>query len=171
MKIRETKKKNVEEKAEEKEQKVGENVERKVKRVEESRIPICTIILRIEFAPSRVDRRTALYERLNEASKRKALAVEELRHSAADVSRGDKSTDSSTTTITKTGVKSGFLNKKTKKEEKKEESIWNRFYKKTIGPQSMFRQVFPIMKNYCLFFGIVALIHYKGEFLEIPAPV
>ena len=130
-------------------------------------IPICTVTLSVEFNSSKKDQMDAFYELLNTATKRKAAAIDNLRKSASAVGR--TSTAPAQTEVAskvKSAVKSGFLNKK-----KKEAGFFKKMYEKTIGPQSLLRMTFPILKNYCLFFGAVALMHYRGNDLALPPPV
>ena len=130
-------------------------------------IPICTVTLSVEFNSSKKDQMDALYELLNTATKRKAAAIDNLRKCASAVGR--TSTSQAQTEMAnkiKSAVKSGFLNKK-----KKEAGFFKKLYEKTVGPQSFLRMAFPIMKNYCLFFGAVALMHYRGNDLALPPPV
>lgn len=137
----------------------------------EVKTEICDVTLRVEFEPSNTDRRESLYAQLNEASKRKAAALEQLRKCAVDVSRSTNSYKEELI-VSEPAVKSGFLNKKIMRNKKETEpNILRKWYEKTIGPNSVFRSLFPIMKNYCIFFGVVVLMHYKGDFLEFPSPV
>lgn len=139
----------------------------------EATIPLCSIILRVEYYPSQTDIADELYTLLNQASKTKSNAIEELRKKAVDISRNTDNTTTSADLSTpeevssSAAVKSGFLNKS----KKKTDGFLTKWYHKTVGPKSTFRLMFPIFQNYCLFFGVVALMHFKGNFLEIPAPV
>jgi hypothetical protein len=131
-------------------------------------IPVCTVTLRIEFEPSRKDRKDGLYDLLNKVSKRKAAAIDRLRKSAAAVSRLSAQ-DSPSKEGDKAGsraVKPGFLNK-----EKKEAGFFKRLYERTIGPNSLFVMIAPIAKNYVIFFGTVAFMHFQGQQLALPPPV
>lgn len=126
--------------------------------------PICTVTLRIIYKPSTKDLREELYDLLNKASQKKAAAITNLRKSAANVSR---SAPPSKTKSKSPAVKAGFLNKK-----KKEPSKIQAWYQKWLGPQSMLRaSIIPISKNYVIFFGTIALCHWKGHELALPAPV
>lgn len=143
----------------------------------ELQLPIYTVTLRLEYTPSSDDRRDALYEALNEVSKRKVAAIESLRKNAGLVNRaktaeaGSSSESSSSGVLTKPStpaVKSGFLNKSAKP---KEIPFYKRWYDKTIGPTSMLWVVGPIAKNYVIFAGISLFIHWKGDLLSLPPPV
>lgn len=134
--------------------------------------PICTVTLKIEYEPSAKDQRDKLYDMLNSASKRKAAAIDKLRKSAAEVSRATKASpskaaDAKSGSSPNKAVKAGFLNKKAKKED----GFLKRMYNKTIGPSSMLRIIFPIAKNYVIFFGAAVLMHFKGQELALPPPV
>lgn len=129
-------------------------------------IPTCFVHVRVEYNPSTKDQKDELYDLLNKASKRKAMAVDKLRKSAAALNRS-KPTVADAPKDGKV-VKSGFLNKKA---QPKKEMFFIRWYNKTLGPNSLTRQVFPIAKNYILFFGGVALMHFQGQQLALPPPV
>eukprot|EP00560_Eucampia_antarctica_P006067 CAMPEP_0197824874 /NCGR_PEP_ID=MMETSP1437-20131217/2077_1 /TAXON_ID=49252 ORGANISM="Eucampia antarctica, Strain CCMP1452" /NCGR_SAMPLE_ID=MMETSP1437 /ASSEMBLY_ACC=CAM_ASM_001096 /LENGTH=494 /DNA_ID=CAMNT_0043424675 /DNA_START=106 /DNA_END=1590 /DNA_ORIENTATION=+ len=128
-------------------------------------LPICTIRVKLEFEPAKKSRVDALSQLLNECSKRKAKAIDSLRQCAATVGRTDNNSTVAATTK-EASVKAGFLNKKPK-----QPPIWRRWYEKTIGPQSMLRMLSPIMKNYGLFIGAVALVHFRGNDLALTPPV
>lgn len=143
-------------------------------------VPICVLTLQVEFIPSKKEEKDALYEVLNTAIKQKNEAVEKLRKSAVAMSQSKqtKSDDtSSSLSITSTigkrnpkpAVKPGFLNKKSSKT--KEPNFFIKLYNRSIGPESMFRKLFPITKNYFLFFGAIALFHFKGNEVALPPPV
>lgn len=139
-------------------------------------VPTCVVTLQVEYTPSKKEERDALYKELNNASKQKYIAVEKLRRTAAALSQvraSDTTASSSAVTNSsknpKPAVKPGFLQKTPPK--KKEPNFIMKLYNRTIGPDSMFRKVFPIAKNYCLFFGAIALFHFKGHELALPAPV
>jgi len=143
----------------------------------DANIPLCSITLRVEYRPSQTDVLDELYTLLNQASKTKSSAIEELRKRAMDISRSTDNTASSPADLStpeevslssSVAVKSGFLNKSKKKNS---DGFFTKWYQKTIGPKSTFRLMMPIFQNHCLFFGVVALMHFKGNFLEIPAPV
>ena len=131
--------------------------------------PVCTVTLKIEFEPSKKDQKDELYDLLNKVSKRKAAAIDKLRKSAAAVSRL-AAQDSPSKGDDKAGasraVKPGFLNK-----EKKEAGFLKRLYERTIGPNSLFMMLAPIAKNYVIFFGTVAFMHFQGQQLALPPPV
>jgi hypothetical protein len=125
--------------------------------------PTCTITLRVTYKPSAKDQREELYDLLNKASQKKVKAIDQLRKCATAVSR---TAPSSTNATTKPTMKPGFLNK-----QRKGKSKWKLWYDRTLGPQSFVRQVMPIAKNYVIFFGAMALFHFKGQELALPAPV
>ncbi len=134
-------------------------------------VPTCFVHSQIEFIPSAKDKKDELYVLLNKASKQKASAVDKLRKSAAALNRSrmmEATTKSGGASASASAVKSGFLNKKTPK---KEPMFLVRWYEKTLGPNSMLRKVYPIAKNYVLFFGGVALMHFQGQQLSLPPPV
>lgn len=125
--------------------------------------PLCTLSLKMIFKPSAKDQKEALYELLNKASLRRSQALD--RH------RGEQRTAMTTASPSKKpAVKPGFLNNK--KQPKKEESKIMEFYNKYLGPKSLGRGViFPIAKNYVIFFGAIVMMHFKGQELALPAPV
>jgi hypothetical protein len=131
-------------------------------------VPVCTLSVHLEYTPSLNDKRDALYDQLNEVSKRKAEAIELLRKSASALNRAkleevdDKKSPA---------VKSGFLNKSKPASVKAPPPFWKRWYDKTIGPKSMLWVIGPVAKNYVIFFGVSAFFHYKGELLALPPPV
>jgi len=135
--------------------------------------PVCTAVFRVEYEPSTADQKQELYELKSRSTSRREMAIEKLRSCAAALNRIKSSTTklsdgaSKDTTSKTPAVKSGFLNKK----EKKQPFILARWYEKTIGPDSLLRQLFPIFKNYILFFGAVALMHFQGQQLALPPPV
>ena len=136
--------------------------------------PVCTVTLKVEFEPSKKDQKDELYDMLNKASKKKATAIDKLRKSAAAVSRlsKDETTSRGSSTSSSTSrspaVKAGFLNKK---EKKAEPGALRRLYERTIGPNSLLRNVFPVAKNYIIFFGTALFMHYQGQQLALPPPV
>ena len=132
-------------------------------------LPLCTLSVQLEYTPSSTDKRDALYEKLNEVSKRKAAAIEKLRQSAAEVNRAKIAESGEAKGKGGNVVKAGFLNKS--KPEAKAVPFWKRWYEKTIGPQSMLWVVGPIAKNYVIFIGCSVFFHYKGDLLALPPPV
>ena len=149
-------------------------------------LSLCTVTLRIAYYPSAEDRRDALYDRLNEVSKRKVAAIEDLRRSAGIVNRARASAEEATSGSGSGGggggpaVKSGFLNKTSKgaavpssSGDNKSSSppFWKRWYDRTIGPRSMLWVVGPVAMNYVLFAGASLFLHYKGDLLALPPPV
>jgi hypothetical protein len=131
---------------------------------------VCSVVFRVTYKPSAKDQREELYELLNKVSERKTKYVGELQQAAIMSHRSTSSTSSSTV------VRSGFLNKsppqKSKQQQQqKKPSQWKRLYEKTIGPQSMIRIIFPVAKNYIIFFGAVILFHFRGQELALPPPV
>lgn len=137
-------------------------------------VPLYTIVIQLEYRPSPEDRRDALYEKLNEVSKRKVAAIESLRKSAVIANRARAAEGDSTTGGESDrggpAVKSGFLNK-VKVQEEKSIPFWKRWYENTIGPQSMLWVLGPAAKNYIIFVGVSLFIHYKGDLLALPPPV
>jgi hypothetical protein len=148
-------------------------------------IPLYTIVIQLEYTPSPEDRRDALYEKLNEVSKRKVAAIESLRKSAgmANRARGGSAVEGGGTSGDSSGnkaspaVKSGFLNKTKGGGEDKSSSavavvpFWKRWYENTLGPQSMLWVLGPVAKNYIIFVGVTLFIHYRGDLLALPPPV
>mmetsp|Transcript_13532 Transcript_13532/g.20128 ORF Transcript_13532/g.20128 Transcript_13532/m.20128 type:complete len:477 (+) Transcript_13532:134-1564(+) len=130
-------------------------------------IPTCVVYFRIEFDISLKEQKDELYNLLNNASKRKAVAVDKLRKAAALLNRSKPAEEAKGGNDVK-AVKSGFLNKKSTK---KKSMFLVRWYEKTIGPQSTTRKLFPIAKNYIIFFGAVTLMHFQGQQLGLPPPV
>lgn len=127
--------------------------------------PLCTVALKMVFKPSGKDIKEALYELLNKASLRKSQAVD--RHQKEQRS-AMTAASSSNSPDKKPAIKAGFLNKKAKKDE---ESKLLQFYNKWLGPKSLGRVIFPIAKNYVIFFGAIIMMHFKGQELSLPAPV
>jgi hypothetical protein len=145
-------------------------------------IPLYTIVIQLEYTPSPEDRRDALYEKLNEVSKRKVAAIESLRKSAGIANRargadGGTSDDPNSGNKASPAVKSGFLNKTKGGGEDKSSSavavvpFWKRWYENTLGPQSMLWVLGPVAKNYIIFAGVTLFIHYRGDLLALPPPV
>ena len=135
-------------------------------------LPLYTLTVQLEYTPSSDDKRDALYQALNEVSKRKVAAIESLRKNAGLVNRAKASEADSIKggelTKSNPAVKSGFLNKS---KTEKTTPFYKRWYDKTIGPKSMLWVVGPIAKNYIIFVGISLFIHYKGDLLALPPPV
>jgi hypothetical protein len=131
---------------------------------------ICTAVFRVEYEPSTADQKQELYELKSQNTSRREMAIDKLRKCAAALNR-IKSSSSKTSegkdAAKNLAVKSGFFNKK----EKKRPFFLVRWYEKTVGPDSLLRQLFPIFKNYILFFGAVALMHFQGQQLALPAPL
>lgn len=140
-------------------------------------LPIYTLTVQLEYTPSPDDKRDALYDKLNEVSKRKVAAIESLRKNAGILNRARASEAASAipgkSEVGKpktAAVKSGFLNKKSAAEAKPP-PFWKRWYEKSIGPNAMLWVVGPVAKNYVLFVGLSLFIHFKGDLLALPAPV
>mmetsp|Transcript_150 Transcript_150/g.216 ORF Transcript_150/g.216 Transcript_150/m.216 type:complete len:463 (-) Transcript_150:67-1455(-) len=141
-------------------------------------VPICTATFRIEFIPSVNELKSELYDLLNIASKKKATSIDAMRKAAAAVSRArtkvamaSNNQSSSDEKDNKNQlVKKGFLNKDGIGK-KKREFFLMRWYNKTLGPQSLVRILFPVVKNYVIFFGAAGLMHYQGHQLALPPPV
>lgn len=121
---------------------------------------VCTCMLEVVYSPSKKDQREELYELMNKTSKRRAAAVQELRQVAMAAQR-------QAVVSKEPAVKSGFLNKGRKKEPSKLVAWYDRY----LGPRSMVRQVVPMVKNYVLFFGVTAFLHFNGQLLALPQPV
>lgn len=146
-------------------------------------IPTYILTMQLQYTPSPEDRRDALYDKLNEVSKRKVAAIESLRKNAAMVNRAKAAEATAAGGPGKEGggggavgkrpaVKPGFLNK-TNAAEKEEATppLWKRWYEKTMGPNAMLWVVGPIAKNYLIFAGVSMFVHWKGDLLSLPAPV
>lgn len=141
-------------------------------------IPICVVKFRMEYTPSIEDKKQALYEKLNEASRRRALAIENLRKAvtlkpsasnAVTTSTGTTAAAASKSKNPKPAVKPGFLNKSSKA--KKKVNPFFAFYQKNFGPTSMLRKaIIPIAKNYVIFFGACIFMHFRGQELALPPP-
>lgn len=135
-------------------------------------LPTCVLDLKIEYNASTKDQTLILTEKYNAAVARHAVAVDKLRKIGVAVRRAKiaaaASSQLATTDNKKPAVKPGFLNKQPKK---KEPMFYVRWYEKTLGPNSLFRKVYPIAKNYVLFFGGVLLMHFQGHQLALPPPV
>lgn len=143
-------------------------------------IPLYTVVIQLEYTPSPEDRRDALYEKLNEVSKRKVAAIESLRKSAGIANRARGTSDRDSTSggadsgKSSPAVKSGFLNRTKGGEEKSAVAVipfWKRWYENTLGPQSMLWVLGPVAKNYIIFVGVSLFIHYRGDLLALPPPV
>lgn len=169
-----------EEKSEEIEPTLEEETKKDKPSSETILVPTCVINFRFEYISSSKDQRDELYDMLNKASKKKAMAINKLRESAKAINRAkvaEASTGGVMTTASGGGaasqrsaaVRAGFLNKKDGK--KKEPMALVRWYQKVFGPQSILRAVYPIAKNYVLFFGAVALMHFQGHNLALAPPV
>eukprot|EP00549_Striatella_unipunctata_P019467 CAMPEP_0118707196 /NCGR_PEP_ID=MMETSP0800-20121206/21039_1 /TAXON_ID=210618 ORGANISM="Striatella unipunctata, Strain CCMP2910" /NCGR_SAMPLE_ID=MMETSP0800 /ASSEMBLY_ACC=CAM_ASM_000638 /LENGTH=372 /DNA_ID=CAMNT_0006609935 /DNA_START=221 /DNA_END=1339 /DNA_ORIENTATION=- len=132
--------------------------------------PICSVTFNVEFKPSSKDIREALHDMLNKVSKRKAAAIDNLRKSAAAVSRAAPPPAGGSTDVipSQRAVKPGFLNAKSKKVQ---EDALTKFYNRFLGPTSLLRTVVPVVKNYIIFFGAVAFFHFRGQFMALPPPV
>ncbi len=133
-------------------------------------VPTCTVSLKVEYNASSKDQGMILNEKYNAAVARQTVAVEKLRRIATAVRRAQLAAEGSDKTGVsgnkKPSVKPGFL-----KKIKKEPMFLVRWYNKTLGPNSLLRKVYPIAKNYVLFFGGVILMHYQGHQLALPPPV
>ena len=126
--------------------------------------PVFHATLEIKFVPSPKDQREELYELLNKATTKKNQAVEKLRQTALAASRQQQST----AVTKKPAVKPGFLNKGAgKKDDKGILHVLDKYF----GPRSFLRQVFPVAKNYVIFFAAAAIFHFKGDMLSLPPPV
>mmetsp|Transcript_2112 Transcript_2112/g.2864 ORF Transcript_2112/g.2864 Transcript_2112/m.2864 type:complete len:484 (-) Transcript_2112:188-1639(-) len=132
-------------------------------------VPTCVVYLKIEYNASASDQKAILDEKYNATVARKAVAMEKLRKIAISLRRAQmaEASKQQKDDNTKPSVKPGFLNKQTKK---KGPMFLVRWYEKTIGPNSLLRKVYPIAKNYVLFFGGIILMHYQGHQLALPPP-
>lgn len=151
---------------------IAENLGVKEKKV--LLLPLCTLTLQLTYYPSAEEKRDALYDNLNEVSKRKVAAIELLRKNAGIVNRARAADEAESGDSKKSdggpAVKSGFLNR-SKAEEEKSPPLWKRWYDKTLGPSSMLWVVGPIATNYVLFVGVSLFLHFKGDLLALPPPV
>jgi len=148
----------------------------KVSRVAGLLLPTCTIDIHIEFNPSIRDEKNGLSDLLENASIKKAHAINRLRKAAEVINRVKQSTSetASTAMVTRTegAVKAGFLNKASKLSAiKKDPSKLVKWYRRVLGPQSLLRVAFPVAKNYLLFVGGLIMMHYQGYQLALPPPV
>jgi hypothetical protein len=134
---------------------------------DQSAEPVFHATVKINFRPSAKDQREELYELLNKATTKKAQAMEKLRQTALAESRQAATRKPDASAGSPQAVKAGFLNKSTKKEKSGVEV----FVEKWFGPESIIRQLFPVAKNYIIFFAAAALFHYKGDALSLPPPV
>jgi len=136
-------------------------------------LPTCSVDIRVEFNPSLRDGKDALCDLLNKASRKKAKAIDRLRKAATAMNQAKSSANTSSTMVTKPGaVRAGFLNRPTNASSaKKEPMALVRWYRRVLGPQSLLRVVFPVAKNYLLFFGGIFAMHYQGYQLALPPPV
>ena len=120
---------------------------------------ICTVHLRLTYIPSVKDKRDALYDQLNQVTQKKAAATQELRKAVLEASRSGAMASSRGSPA----VKPGFLNK-----EPKEKSKLQQIYEKYIKPIIF---IAPVAKNYVIFFGGIAWMHFQGQNLALPPPV
>eukprot|EP00557_Chaetoceros_sp_GSL56_P009491 CAMPEP_0176490102 /NCGR_PEP_ID=MMETSP0200_2-20121128/7683_1 /TAXON_ID=947934 /ORGANISM="Chaetoceros sp., Strain GSL56" /LENGTH=421 /DNA_ID=CAMNT_0017887369 /DNA_START=60 /DNA_END=1325 /DNA_ORIENTATION=- len=139
-------------------------------------LPTCTVHFRVEYNSSIQEQKDELYKLLDKASKKKAVAVDQLRKSASALNRASNSPgDGAAGVVAKKqekAIKPGFLKKSAGSDAAvKKEFFLKRWYRNTLGPDSLLRNVFPIVKNYILFFGGVALMHFQGQQLALPPPV
>ena len=61
--------------------------------------------------------------------------------------------------------------KKQEMAKKKEDGFLLRLYQRTIGPKSIARKLFPLAKNYIIFFGAVTLMYFRVQDLALPPPI
>ena len=54
---------------------------------------------------------------------------------------------------------------------KKEDGFRLILYQRAIGPNSIARKLFPLAKNYIIFFGAVTLMHFRGQEVALPPPI
>ena len=64
-----------------------------------------------------------------------------------------------------------ILTKKKEMAKKKEDGFRLILYQRTIGPKYIARKLFPLAKNYTIFFGAVTLMHFRGQELALPPPI
>ena len=64
-----------------------------------------------------------------------------------------------------------ILTKKKEMAKKKEDGFRLILYQRTIGPNSIARKLFPLGNNYIIFFGVVTIMHFRGQELAIPPPI
>jgi hypothetical protein len=134
----------------------------------------CTVTIRLSFVPSQKDLLEELYELLNKATTRKTRAVDKLRQIAAMASR--QSAAQQQQMAMQPAVRAGFLNK-TKSSSSKESAADQQpsrlrvFYDRYLGPQTLWRQILPLAKNYIIFAIAVSAMHFKGHNLALPPPV
>jgi len=130
-------------------------------------IPSKTISISIHFTPGTKDKTEKLYDMLNRAVKKKETVINDLRKVASAMSREaqQSSTGDATSKSGGKAVKAGFLNSsKTSSTTTKLTDFYKKWSGRVIG-------IFLVTKEYLLFFGGVALIHYQGHQLALPAPV
>ena len=54
---------------------------------------------------------------------------------------------------------------------KKEDGFRLILYQSTIGPNNIASKLFPLAKNFIIFFGAVTLIHFRGQELALLPPI
>jgi len=132
--------------------------------VEVEEVNSVTVTLEVSFSPGAKDKTQKMYDLLNKASKKKANAINELRKAAAVLSREEQSAAPASKS-----VKAGFLNKGTTGAAKK--GFWSTIQQRIVQPVLFVGGILSLTKNYLIFFGGVAIIHYKGQYMALPSPV
>ena len=136
---------------------------------------VCSVTLKLEYQPAEKDKRDLLFEKLASANEKKTAAIEvlrELTQVAAKYKTTTKEESKKGGDVSKPLIKPGFLNKEKPKPEDtnflKKVTLW---YERNLGPASIVGQLVPMAKNYVLFFGFIAIAHYRGHSIALPAPV
>jgi len=133
--------------------------------VEVEEVNSVTVTLEVSFSPGAKDKTQKMYDLLNKASKKKANAINELRKAAAVLSREEQSA----APAAPKSVKVGFLNKGTTGVAKK--GFWSSIQQRIVQPALFVGGILSLTKNYLIFFGGVAIIHLKGQYMALPPPV
>jgi hypothetical protein len=133
----------------------------------------CTVTIRLAFVPSQKDLLEELYELLNKETTRKTRAVDKLRQVATMASRQSAAAAQQQQQMAmQPAVRAGFLNKTPKqKEADQQPSKLRMLYDRYLGPQTLWRQLLPLTKNYIIFAVAVSAMHFKGHNLALPPPV
>jgi hypothetical protein len=141
--------------------------------------PDVLIALLLTLEPSKSSIRADCFHRLNLMVQKRSAVVLELRQLALTEARETSSTTSLSSGGTEnnegTITRAGFLKNPTNNTTpEKVQTIWNgilSFYDVYFGPQSLIRNVAPIMQNYVFFALAVSWMHYRGQTLALPKPV
>jgi hypothetical protein len=156
--------------------------------------PVCHVKLRFVYAPNNTEIKDKAVEELNEIGQEKQAIIQRIRKVAEELQLEEAAALRAAAATEQQGgggnqqvsskgegggaVKGGFLNKdkastapSSVNDAQPKVSLMSSLKTKIAKPLNFALQWGPIMKNYALFAGVVAYMHFRGDDLALPAIV